>query len=268
MNATERAAAPVALITGAASGIGRSTAEVLGERGYRLVLVDLPSREGSGAAPADAEAVMVAGDVTDEAVNAAMVAAAEDAFDRLDAVVLNAGVSPRTAPIDVGDLDEFDRSIDVNLRSVVLGIRAAVPLLRRVGGGAIVVTASVTGLGGEAGRWHYAAAKAGVINLARSAAIDLAASGIRVNTVCPGPVETGMTGRLDAGHREELRRMVPLQRWGTAREVAEVLAFLVSPQASFVTGVAVPVDGGIAAGSGIRLPPFLPALAPASGDAP
>lgn len=249
---------PIALVTGAASGIGRATADLLAERGYGLVLVDRPGAPVETAGPSS---VVVLGDVADEAVNVEAAAAAE-MIGRLETVVLNAGVSPVSAPIDEGDMADFDRSIAVNLRSVVLGIRAVAPVMRANGGGAIVATASVTGLGGEPGRWHYAAAKAGVLNVVRSAAIDLAAAGIRVNAVCPGPIETGMTSHLvDAGgdRFEALRRMVPLQRWGTAREVAEVIAFLASPLSSFVTGVAVPVDGGASCGSGQRLPPVVPA---------
>ena len=158
----------------------------------------------------------VVGDVTEEATNAAAVAAAQERFGGLDAAFLNAGLSV-SGPLETLDLARFDECLDVNLRAVVLGLRAVVPALRQRGGGAVVVNASVTALGGEPGRWPYAAAKAAALNLVRSAAIDFASAGIRVNAVCPGPIRTGMTRRIedaDPARFEALRRAVPLQRWG------------------------------------------------------
>jgi meso-butanediol dehydrogenase/(S,S)-butanediol dehydrogenase/diacetyl reductase len=205
--------------------------------------------------------VSLAGDITEEATNAAMVELAVNEFGHLDAVALNAGL-PSSGTIESLPLADFDRVVEVNLRGVVLGTRAAIPALRDVGGGAVIATASVSGLGGDPNMWAYNAAKGAVINYVRSAAIDLARDAIRVNAVCPGPIRTGMTEVIETAVpavHEALRSHIPLQRWGEAMEVAAVIAFLASPDASFVTGAIIPVDGGVSAGTGQFLPPQLPA---------
>jgi NAD(P)-dependent dehydrogenase (short-subunit alcohol dehydrogenase family) len=141
---------------------------------------------------------------------------------------------------------------------VVLGIRAAVPALRSAGGGSIVAVASTSGMRGDPAMWAYNASKGAVINLVRAMAVDLAHERIRVNAVCPGPTRTGMTSGLIDGAPavgEAIVRRVPMQRWGESSELAAVIAFALSDDASFVTGAVIPVDGGVTASTGQFAPP-------------
>jgi meso-butanediol dehydrogenase/(S,S)-butanediol dehydrogenase/diacetyl reductase len=246
----------VAIVTGAASGIGKATAMQLLEGGASVVAVDLDA-EALAWTESEDRVVAFPGDIASEDVNRAMVETALGDFGGLDALVLNAGL-PSTGAIDALPLESFERVLDVNLRGVVLGVRAALPPLRESASAAVVVTASVSGLGGDPGMWAYNTAKGGAVNFVRSASLELASQGIRVNAVCPGPIRTGMTRPLtDAAPQvaELLRRQVPLQRWGEAEEVASVIVFLASPAASFVTGAIVPVDGCVHANTGQFQPP-------------
>jgi meso-butanediol dehydrogenase/(S,S)-butanediol dehydrogenase/diacetyl reductase len=244
------------IVTGAASGIGRATVERLAAHDVSVVALDRAADElawidGSEFA---SRIRAVVGDVTSPAVNLEAVAVAIEQFGRLDAAVFNAGVSMGGGLLDL-PMEEFDRSIDVNVRAVAIGIRSVVPTLRDGGGGRIVVTASTSGIAGDPAMWAYNTAKAAVINLVRAAAVDLGADGITVNAVCPGPTETAMTARLRTlDTYEELRRRIPLQRWGRADEIAAVIEFLISVDASFVNGAVVPVDGGITANTGQFMP--------------
>ena len=247
----------VAVVTGAASGIGRATVERLVALGTSVVAVDLDqcSFEWAHSNGIDDRVEVVVGDVTEEDTNARAVATAIERFGRLDAAVLNAGISMSGDLMDL-PLGEFDRAIAVNVRAVVIGMRSVVPQFRASASGRIVVTASTSGIAGDPNMWAYNTSKGAVINLVRAAAIDLGPDGITVNAVCPGPTETEMTARLQSlpFMHEQLRRIIPLQRWGTAAEVAAMIAFLTTPEASFVNGAVIPVDGGITANTG-QFPP-------------
>ncbi|MFN0028011.1 MAG: SDR family NAD(P)-dependent oxidoreductase [Acidimicrobiales bacterium] len=240
----------VYVVTGGASGIGRAAVERLVADGASVVAVDLSEEALAWTTSLD-RVVAVAGDVTSEATNEAMVAAAEEHFGALHGVFLNAGI-PGFGLIDRLPIATFDRVMNVNVRAVALGMAAALPALRKVSGGAIVVTGSTSGLAADPGGWTYNASKAAVINMAKSIALDVAHEGIRVNAVCPGPTKTGMTAGMQARPDvdETILRVVPMNRWGEASELAAAVSFLLSPDASFITGVALPVDGGVMATTG------------------
>ena len=169
-------------------------------------------------------------------------------FGKLTGAALNAGVAGALAIDDPNGLDVLRLSLEVNLVGVVHGVRAALPAFRSNGSGAFTVTASTSGIGGDPVMWTYNAAKGGVINLVRSLGVELAHENIRINAVASGPTETGMTQGLLAGGpnpvSESLRKRVPMQRWGQASEQAAAHCFLLSPEASFITGANLVVDGG------------------------
>jgi meso-butanediol dehydrogenase / (S,S)-butanediol dehydrogenase / diacetyl reductase len=257
----------VVLITGAASGIGRAAVELYTERGYSVVAVDVNATLLSGLTALGGPVATLRGDVASAETSEKAVRLALTRFGRLDAAVLNAGIGGGGPLEDRAAIRNFDRIIAVNLRGVLLGIRAVVPALRAAGGGAIVATSSVSGLRGDPGTWAYNASKAGVINLVRALAVDYAAENIRINAIAPGGTATSLTARQAADPElgPQLTRRIPQQRWADPREQAEVLWFLTSPAASYITGATLPVDGGLSANGGILLPP---PLGPDSGPVP
>jgi meso-butanediol dehydrogenase / (S,S)-butanediol dehydrogenase / diacetyl reductase len=253
----------VVIITGAASGIGRAAAQLYTERDYSVVAVDR-DKDGLAKLATEIDVATLAGDVADDATNQAAVQIALDRFGRLDAAVLNAGIGGAGPLESPGALDRFDRILSVNVTSIASGILAAVPALREAGGGAIVATSSVSGMRGDPGTWAYNASKAAVINLVRGLSLDYAVENIRINAIAPGGALTALTAAQVAHPTlgPILTSRIPLQRWSDPREQAEVIWFLTSPAASFVTGAILPVDGGISASNGVLLPPTFPGEAP------
>ncbi|HHZ09650.1 MAG TPA: SDR family oxidoreductase [Rhizobiales bacterium] len=250
----------IALVTGATGGFGRRTAERLAAAGARLVLSDIDAaRLEAVAAGLDAEAATLAGDIADETLSERLVALAVERFGRLDIAINNAGVAQSFVKLAQVPSEEARRIVDVDLMGVFFAMKHQIPVMERQfraggSGGTIVNIASVAGTGGAARLSVYAAAKHGVIGLTRSAALEYASRGIRVNAVCPSYARTAMVGdfvRLAGTGEEEaladLTRGVPMKRVAEIDEVVEVILFAASPKNSFMTGHALAVDGGIAA---------------------
>lgn len=245
-----------AIVTGAASGIGRATAERLLAHGWSIVAADRDLETLEAWTRDQDRVVAMAADVSRPSDNEALVAAAVDTFGGLTASVLNAGIATAGATESL-PLADFERTIDVNLLGTLHGIRAAIPALRQSPGASIVVTASVNGLGGDQSMSAYSASKFGVIGLVRSVCREIGFEGIRINAVCPGITWSGMTDKSMAAAphmADTLAAQVPLGRWAESDEVASVIEFLLSPAASYVHGVALPVDGGASTGTGIKPP--------------
>jgi 3-oxoacyl-[acyl-carrier protein] reductase len=244
-------AGKVALVTGAASGMGRATAHLFADEGASVVALDLSPRVAEVAAEIDAaggRALALEVDVADAQRIAALPAQVEAAFGPLDILVNNAGIAVG-GPIDAAEYESgWERSLQVNLTAQMRLVRAFLPQLRRDGAGRIVNVASTEGLGASAFSSPYTAAKHGVVGLTRGLAVELGSQGVTVNCICPGPIHTGMTEPIpDEQKRKFARRRVPLRRYGEPEEVAQITLSLVLPAASYLNGAVIPVDGGMLA---------------------
>ncbi len=245
----------VVIVTGGASGIGAATCLRFGEEGAKVVVSDINEAGGQQVVDqiraAGGEAIFQRCDVSRSDQVEALVRTAVDQYGRLDAAFNNAGVEGEAATTPNCTEENFDLNIAVNLKGVFLCMKYQInQFLAQGGGGAIVNTASVAGLVAAKGVPAYVAAKHGVVGLTKTAAIEFAKKGIRVNAVCPGGIRTEMLER--AIHEKpwvekQLLRLQPIGRLGEPREIGEVVVFLCSDQASFLTGQAVPVDGGCTA---------------------
>jgi NAD(P)-dependent dehydrogenase (short-subunit alcohol dehydrogenase family) len=245
----------VGLITGGTSGIGRDTAVLFAKAGAKVVVAGRREAEGQETVDqvraAGGDALFVKADVSRTADVQAMVQKTVEKFGRLDVAFNNAGIEGNWKPITEQSEEEWDSVIDINLKGVWLCLKYEIKqMLKQGGGGAIVNMASIGGLMGGAGAATYNASKHGVIGLTKSAALENATSGIRVNAVCPAVIETAMGDRLfgDPQINKRVLRLHPIGRFGTSREVAEGVVWMCSERASFMTGQNLVLDGGFLAG--------------------
>ncbi|HEY8446257.1 MAG TPA: SDR family oxidoreductase [Thermomicrobiales bacterium] len=244
----------VAVVTGAASGIGRATALAFAKEGARVVVSDVDAEGGEATVrmirECGGEAIFVRADVSRTAEVRELIATAVGTFGRLDYAFNNAGIEGESAPTADATEENWDRVIDINLKGVWLCMKHELPAMLESGGGAIVNCASVAGLVGFPGIGPYVASKHGIVGLTKTAALEYATAGIRINAVCPGVIQTPMIDRFTGGAKEAAEEMVamePVGRFGTPEEIAAAVVWLCSDAASFVTGVALPVDGGLVA---------------------
>ena len=248
----------VAMVTGAAAGIGRATALKFASEGARVSLSDIDEDGGDATASMIRErggdALFVKGDVADPSDVAELVAKTVARFGRLDCACNNAGIEGKVVPLAEQPLENFERVIAVNLRGVFLCLQAEIRQMLKNGGGAIVNLASVAGLIGFPGLAPYVASKHGGNGLTKNAALEYSKLGIRVNSICPGGIDTRMLdslaaqstgGKLTTG--ELMNPLHPIGRIGTPEEVAELVVWLCSDRASFITGANIPIDGGFVA---------------------
>ena len=242
----------VAIVTGAAGGIGGATARLFLELGTKLMLTD---REGAQISVEGDHVATTAADCADEQAIERLVAATVERFGKLDILVANAGVEGALRPVEQLSVEEFEQVLRVNVIGVWLAMKHVIPVMKDAGGGAIVALSSVAGAIGFPGMAHYSASKHAVFGLVKVAALELGAARIRVNAVAPGPIDNRMMQSLGdqlgggdpAGFRAFIESRVPMGRYGTNEEIAQLIAFLASDVASYCTGGLYLADGGYVA---------------------
>lgn len=250
----------VAVITGGASGIGAGTVRLFVEHGARVVIADIQEERGQALAEElGATAAFALADVSDEAQVKAAIGMAVSRYGRLDCMFNNAGYAGVTGPIETTDMAAYDATMGVLLRSVVLGMKHAALILKPQGSGSILSTASIAGLQAGYGPNIYSAAKAAIIQLTRTVAMELGEHGVRVNCICPGAIATPLAGKslglsADAADASvatlaaTYATMQPIRRAGVPADIARAALWLASDDAGFVTGQAIVVDGGLTGG--------------------
>jgi NAD(P)-dependent dehydrogenase (short-subunit alcohol dehydrogenase family) len=245
----------IALVTGAAGVIGTATMRLLAERGARIVAVDRQERslkDAIAGLPSSAETLAITADVTQEDEVADYVRAAIAKFGTIDVFYNNAGIEGEIKPITDYPLDSFRRVLDVNVIGVFLGLKHVLPVMLKTNSGSIINTASIAGLIGSPSIAVYSASKHAVIGLTKSVAQECSGTGVRVNCVCPGLIDSRMLSAIIDGRNpgnapppmERIVDRIPARRLGQAAEVASIVAFLASDEASYVSGSAYTVDGG------------------------
>jgi NAD(P)-dependent dehydrogenase (short-subunit alcohol dehydrogenase family) len=256
----------VAIITGAASGIGRGSALCLAKEGAAVVAADLNSQGGEQViaeiAAGGGRAVFQHTDVTNEADVQALVGRAIQEYGRLDVMFNNAGLAGASGPIEAVSADDWDKTMAVLLRAVFLGIKHAVPPMRKGGGGSIISTSSVASYLPAPNVAAYSAAKGGVISLTRAAALELGHDRIRVNCICPGAINTPILGDDPVRLAQALDNLQPIPRVGRPEDIASMVLYLASDESQWVTGTAMIVDGGLTVGQNF---PYWSALQTARG---
>lgn len=244
----------VAVITGAASGMGRASAQLFAAEGARLLLADVDVAGGEQTVDLvkqhGGEAAFMRVDVSRAAEVEGLIGAAVERYGLIDVLFNNAGIEGMSGRVADWSEEVFDRTIAINLKGVFLGMKYALPLMAERGSGSIINTASVAGLNGWHGGGGYTASKGGVVILTKTAAIEYARWNVRVNCICPGVIHTAMVDRITGASPdavERLKRLQPMPRIGEAEDIARMALYLASDESTFVTGAAMVVDGGYTA---------------------